>query len=162
MWRTLGYPGPFLGPSLLMNLTLASHVPSNSRYLPSICNGSHRPTGIYRGGPWACVLEPYQAAAQNTDVYWGLPICLLGGVKLRGLHAPSKPDFKEEFTEGRNWPPLSGRLLGLVSLVYHHLHAQRRIACWAGSFRTTPFFPSPQPLPTKGISSIIPKPDSPL
>lgn len=144
-----------------MSLTLASHVPSNSQCPPSICKGSCRLIGIYRRGPWAYVLEPYQTAPQSTDVYRGLPICLLGGVKLRGLHAPSKPGFRKEFPEGKNWPPLSGRLLGLVSLVYH-LHDQRRIACWAGSFRTTPFFPNPQPLPMKGISSIIPKLDNPF
>lgn len=144
-----------------MNLTLASHVPSDSRCPPSICKNSCRPTGMYSGGPWACVLEPYQAAAQSTDVYWGLPICLLGGVKLRGLHAPSKLGFREKFPEGRNWLSLSGRLPRLVSLVCH-LHAQRRIACWAGSFRTTPFFPNPQPLPTEGISSFIPTLCSPL
>lgn len=63
-------PGPALGlfPSgtRLMTLTLAPHMPSNSRCLLSSSKGSRRPTGICRGGPWVFVLEPHQAAAQSA------------------------------------------------------------------------------------------------
>ena len=89
------------------------------------------------GRPWAGVLGPSQAAAQGTSDYRSLQTCLWEGVKLRGLHTPPETGFGEEFPKGRNLPPLSGSLPGLVSRMCH-LHAQRRRACWAGSLSTAP------------------------
>lgn len=61
-------PGPALGLLLpgtgVMKLTLAPCVPSQGRCLSSGCEGSRRPAGNRRG-PWACILEPSQAAAQR-------------------------------------------------------------------------------------------------
>lgn len=117
----------------------------NSSCVLLSCKGSRRPVGIGRGGCWACILEPRQAPAQSAYVYWGLLICLSGGVKLRGLHAPPEPGLREGPPKDRMPPPLSGRLPGPVSLP-RRPHAQGRRACEAGSFK-----PSTTPLP-KGIS----------
>lgn len=145
-----GDPGISQGPPwAFSSLTSFLHGPSNIRGLLSSCEGSCRPMGTYRGGPWAGVLGPSQAAAKSTFVYRGLLICLLGGVKLRGLHTPPEPGLGEVFPKGRNLPPLSGSLPGLVSQMCH-LHAQRRAACWAGNFSTAPFPPlPPQPISLK-------------
>lgn len=71
-------PGPTLGLLLpgtgLMKLTLAPRVPSQGRCLSSGCEGSRRPQGNRRG-PWACVLEPSQAAARRQGQGILSPLC---------------------------------------------------------------------------------------
>lgn len=57
-----GLPGAF------SSLTLAPHGPSDGRGPLSSCQDTCSLMGIFRRGPWACVLEPSQAAAQRADI----------------------------------------------------------------------------------------------
>lgn len=107
----------------------------------SSCEGSRGPTGICRRGPWAWVLKLLQTAGQSAGVYWACWFVFLGGVKLRGLHAPPEPGLREDLPEGRNPPRLPGSLPGPGSLVHMYV---RRTACWAGSFSTALFSPNPK------------------
>lgn len=142
-------PLPVTGPDLrlllsgtgLRNLTLAPHMPSNSGCPPSSCKGSRRRAGICRGGPWVCVLEPRQAAAQSAHV-----MNLIGpSARLNSKYRASRP-LSEVFLPG---------LCSRSSCWAVHVPSPRWSRPWSPVPNSPPPFFSLQPLQLLKITNIL-------
>lgn len=142
-----GLPGAF------SSLTLAPHGPSDSRGLLSSCQDACSLMGIFRRGPWACVLEPSQAAAQRAGI---TEPCQ--GFETSPQHPPPPGLALPPHGRASGWapitPPGSSQQSGPASCVHSSPSASSSLQP-SGVFQTAN--PPPSPLLKTLHGSLVPR-----